>query len=240
MRFPCEMIQEDSPALRHSSLPHLLILHISKQNTDTSMETRYNCVKRECESIALERWIMDIDIGEKIRDLRTKSGMKIKDLATKADVSSSLISQIERNKVAPSVTVMYRIAKALSVSVGFFFDEDVAVKTNPVVRRNERKTLRIDGSSAVYELLSPDTNQDIEFLYIALKAGEISNAELISHEGEECGFVLKGHMLVKLGQDEYYLGEGDAISFKSTIPHRYINIGDRECISIWAMTPPSF
>lgn len=183
---------------------------------------------------------MDIDIGEKIRSLRTNSGMKIKDLAEKADVSSSLISQIERNKVSPSVTVMYRIAKALSVNVGFFFDEDATVKSNPVVRKSDRKKLRIDGSSAVYELLSPDTNQDIEFLYIVLKAGEISNEELISHEGEECGFVLKGHMLVKLGHDEYYLGEGDSISFKSTIPHRYVNIGDRECISVWAMTPPSF
>lgn len=183
---------------------------------------------------------MDIDIGNKIRELRAKAGLSIKDLAAMAEVSTGMISQIERNLVAPSVTVMYRIAKALSVSVGYFFDEEPIARVSPVVRKNERKRLVIDGSSAIYELLSPNSHQDIEFLYIVLKAGEISNSELISHEGEECGFVLKGHLLVKVGTDEYYLGEGDAISFKSTIPHRYINIGDRESISIWAMTPPTF
>lgn len=183
---------------------------------------------------------MDIDIGQKIRDLRNKSGLSIKELAAKAEVSTGLISQIERNLVVPSVTVLYRVAKSLSVSVGYFFDEEAVIRSNPVVRKNERKRLVIDGSGGIYELLSPDSHQNIEFLYIMLKAGELSNSEMISHEGEECGYVLKGHLLVKVGSEEYYLGEGDSISFDSTIPHRYINIGDRECISIWAMTPPSF
>lgn len=183
---------------------------------------------------------MNIDIGQKIRALRNKSGLSIKELAAKAEVSTGLISQIERNLVVPSVTVLYRVAKSLSVSVGYFFDEEAVVRSNPVVRKNERKRLVIDGSGGIYELLSPDSHQNIEFLYIMLKAGELSNSEMISHDGEECGYVLKGHLLVKVGSEEYYLGEGDSISFDSTIPHRYVNIGDRECISIWAMTPPSF
>ncbi len=183
---------------------------------------------------------MDIDIGKKIRDLRTRSGLSIKELAASAEVSTGLVSQVERDLVMPSVTVLYRIAKALSVNVGYFFDEEAVVRSNPVVRKNERKRLVIDGTNGIYELLSPDTHQNIEFLYIVLKAGEPSNVDLMSHEGEECGYVLKGHLLVKVGADEYYLGEGDSISFDSTIPHRYVNIGDRECVSIWAMTPPSF
>ncbi len=183
---------------------------------------------------------MDIDIGSKIRHLRKKNSMSIKDLATVSEVSTGLISQIERNLVAPSVTVLYRIAKSLSVNVGYFFDEETVKKVNPVVRKNERKRIRVDGTNALYELLTPDMNQNIEFLYIVLKSGELSSNDLISHVGEECGFVMKGQMLVKLGTDEHYLGEGDSISFDSSIPHRYINIGDRECISVWAMTPPSF
>ncbi len=183
---------------------------------------------------------MDIDIGKKIRDLRTEKKISIKELAQKAEVSTGMISQIERNLVMPSVTVIYRIAKALSVNVGYFFDEEPVTRTNPVVRKNERKRLTIDGANGIYELLSPDTHQNIEFLYILLKPGERSNADMISHEGEECGYVLKGHLLVRHGSDEYYLGEGDAISFDSTVPHRYVNVGDTDCVSIWAMTPPSF
>lgn len=183
---------------------------------------------------------MDINIGSKIRELRKNANLSIKELAKRADVSTGLVSQIERNLVAPSVTVLYRIAQVLSVNVGYFFGEETIKKVNPVVRKNERKRIHVGESNGIYELLTPDANQDIEFLYITLKSGQLSSDELITHEGVECGFVLKGHLLVKVGNEEYYLGEGDSITFDSSIPHRYINVGDRECISIWAMTPPTF
>ena len=183
---------------------------------------------------------MDIDLGKKIKALRTKAGLSIKELAEKSSVSTGLISQIENDKVVPSVTALYKVAKALNVSVGYFFDDEPTVHTNPVVRKDERKRLLIDKSTGIYEMLTPDMNRNIEFLYIILKGGESSNTDLIAHEGEECGYVLKGHLLIKIGSNEYYLGEGDSISFDSSIPHRYINISDRESHSIWAMTPPSF
>ena len=183
---------------------------------------------------------MDIDLGKKIRELRLKAGLTIKELAEKSEVSTGLISQIERNIVVPSVTVLYKVAKSLNVNIGYFFDEHLVVRTNPVVRKNERKRLVIDGVNGIYELLSPDLQRNIEFLYIVLKCDEASKDGLLAHEGEECGYVIKGQLLVKLGADEHYLGEGDAISFDSSIPHRYVNVGDKECISIWAMTPPSF
>lgn len=92
----------------------------------------------------------------------------------------------------------------------------------------------------MYELLSPDLNRKIEFLYITIKPGDYSSKDLVTHEGEECGIVIKGRLMVKMKDKEYILEEGDSIYFDSTIPHKYINIGDEECISIWAMTPPSF
>jgi len=183
---------------------------------------------------------MDIDIGKKVKELRNDAGMSIKDLSAKADVSTGLISQIERNLVVPSVTVLYRIAMSLGASVGYFFGEGPAVHSDPVVRQSERKRLNIDGTNGSYELLSSDASKKLEFIYIVLKGRESSRMDLISNEGEECGYVIKGHLLVKLGQDEYYLGEGDSMTFDSSIPHRYLNIDDVECISVWAMTPPSF
>ena len=85
---------------------------------------------------------MDIEIGGKVKELRNAAGMSIKDLALKADVSTGLISQIERNLVVPSVTVLYRIAMSLGASVGYFFGEGPAVRNDPVVRQSERKRMR--------------------------------------------------------------------------------------------------
>lgn len=182
---------------------------------------------------------MNIDIGSKIRNYRKNRRLSIADLAKMSETSSGMISQIERNLVVPSVTTIWKIARAMDVSVGYFFDEHEEEKS-PVVKKADRKKMIIDESHGIYELLTPDLNRKIEFLCITLHSGESKSNEMLSHMGEECGLVLKGTLKVKLGDKEYILEEGDSISFQSTIPHRYINIGAEESVSVWAMTPPSF
>ncbi|WP_231571214.1 cupin domain-containing protein [Gordoniibacillus kamchatkensis] len=68
-----------------------------------------------------------------------------------------------------------------------------------------------------------------------IQPGEMAEAELVSHPGEECGYILQGEMKVILGGQEIYLYEGDSICFPSTTPHRYVNTGDKTALSIWAM-----
>lgn len=62
-------------------------------------------------------------IGEKLREVRQERGMSLRDLAGKADVSASMLSQIETGKVFPSVRLLYSIASALGVSVDYFFPD---------------------------------------------------------------------------------------------------------------------
>lgn len=62
-------------------------------------------------------------IGEKLREVRQERGMSLRDLAAKAEVSASMLSQIETGKVFPSVRSLYGIAAALGVSVDYFFPE---------------------------------------------------------------------------------------------------------------------
>src|SRR5512134_1639807 len=64
-------------------------------------------------------------IGEKLRAVRQEHKMSLRDLADKAEVSASMLSQIETGKVFPSVRSLYSIANALNVSVDYFFPEQV-------------------------------------------------------------------------------------------------------------------
>lgn len=183
---------------------------------------------------------MEIDIGSKIKELRKEKDMTITELSEQSDVSAALISQIERNIVNPSIMSLWKIAKSLNVPVGYFFNEEEIKEPNPIVKRGNRKRIVTTDTNAIYELLSPDLNRKIEFLSITIHPGESSNKELVSHEGEECGIVLKGKLLVRTSEDDYALEEGDSVYLNSTTPHRYINAGDDVCISIWAMTPPKW
>lgn len=184
--------------------------------------------------------MVNIDIGYKIKKIRKEKNMSISELAQKSDVSQGLISQIERNNVTPTIVSLWKIAKSLDVSVGYFFDEQVKPTLSPIVNKNERKRILASNNNAIYELLSHDLNRKIEFLYITIKVGDSSTEDFVTHEGEECGIVIKGKLLVKMEDAEYLLTEGDSIYFDSTTPHRYINVGDSICESVWAMTPPSF
>ncbi|MBI1881950.1 MAG: cupin domain-containing protein [Chloroflexi bacterium] len=65
-----------------------------------------------------------LDIGEKLRAARMDQNMSLRELAEKAEVSASLLSQIENGKANPSVRSLYSIAAALSLSVDYFFPDN--------------------------------------------------------------------------------------------------------------------
>lgn len=179
-----------------------------------------------------------MELGEKIRFLRQKEKITIEQLSSQTGLSKGLISQIERDITGPSVASLWKISKALNVTMNYFFDE--YDDFNQVVRKDERKKIMMKNANRVYELLSPNLKKQIEMLWIEIEPGQANYEELISHEGEECGIVIKGTLSVISGEKTYDLNEGDSIYLDSTIPHRYVNVGDELSVSIWAMTPPSF
>jgi len=62
-------------------------------------------------------------IGEKLKGIRQEHKMSLRELANKAEVSASMLSQIETGKVFPSVRSLYGIATALNVTVDYFFPD---------------------------------------------------------------------------------------------------------------------
>lgn len=180
-----------------------------------------------------------MQLGWKIRDLRKRKNMTIQGLATVSGLSASVISQIERDMINPTVDTLWQISKGLDVHIGYFFNSEVT-EPNPVVKKDHRKKIVLTGSNATYELLCPNLQGKIEFIKLTLEPGERANKSLIVHEGEECGVVIEGRLLVILGDQEYILDEGDSIYFSSLQPHRFVNVGEVTSVSYWAMTPPSF
>ncbi len=67
-------------------------------------------------------------IGEKLRAARQNQQMSLRELATKAEVSASMLSQVETGKAYPSVRSIYGIAAALGLPVDYFFPEPEAAR----------------------------------------------------------------------------------------------------------------
>jgi quercetin dioxygenase-like cupin family protein len=109
-----------------------------------------------------------------------------------------------------------------------------------VVRRHERKGLHVPRSKVVYELLTPDLNRKVEFIWIEYEPGSVTHPEPMSHPGEENAICLEGSVVVIIEGQEFVLNEGDSISFESGRPHQVENRSNERAILISAITPPAF
>jgi transcriptional regulator with XRE-family HTH domain len=190
-------------------------------------------------------------IGGRVQALRREHRYSIRKLADVAGVSASLISDVERGKVEPSISTLKRIANALGTTLTFFFTEP-ADPSGRVVRASERVAVEGgDGGSSEarsaietrgvrFELASPPEAENIEAIYGRYEVGASLGEEPLTHEGEEWGMVLRGRLKVWVGDEIYFLDPGDSIGFPSTIPHRLENVADEPTEYIWIDTPKSF
>ncbi len=210
-----------------------------------------------------------MQLGDKLKAIRLESRVTLVGLSKAAGVSKSMLSRIERNQSAPTITTLEKIASALGVDLAYLFTDldagDPAVSPDrsprPLVARDRSLDADngVNGSEsapvsvvrsdqrrkvimpwgATYELLCPDMQHRIEFISMNYPVGGGSH-DLYSHDGEECGVVLQGRFRGIVGDQEFVLEAGDSIYYASSIPHRWENAGDVEAKAIWAITPPSF
>jgi transcriptional regulator with XRE-family HTH domain len=186
-----------------------------------------------------------LNLGEKIRNLRKEKAIKMVELAEMTGLSQSFLSQVENGVTNPSVSALQRIALALGVSTAYFFDREnngvmAGIAGQGVVRKNQRKGLLYPDSNITYQLLSPDLQGPIEFLYITAPPGSSTGEYNFVHQGMEYVLVLKGKMELTFGQETHHLEEGDSACFASSLPHHWKNVGDEELVAVVAVTPPSF
>jgi transcriptional regulator with XRE-family HTH domain len=168
----------------------------------------------------------EVRVGEKIKQLRERKGLSLKEVADATGFSTALLSQMENHLVSPSLGSIIRLAKALEVRVGDFFGETQG-EPFAIVRKDERKTIsRFASKEGVsygysYESLGFEKkNRRMEPFIVTLEPATLKTSKTSVHEGEEFIFVLEGEMEVIFGDHTDILYPGDSIYYDSNIPHR--------------------
>jgi transcriptional regulator with XRE-family HTH domain len=168
----------------------------------------------------------EVRVGEKIKVLRERKGLSLKDLADSTGFSTALLSQMENHLVSPSLGTIIKLARAMGVKVGDFLGETEG-EPFTIVRKDERKTVsRFASKDGVkygysYESLGFEKkDRHMEPFIVTLEPATVKAMKTSVHEGEEFIFVLEGEMEVILGNHTDVLYPGDSIYYDSTIPHR--------------------
>jgi transcriptional regulator with XRE-family HTH domain len=197
------------------------------------------------EPIAFDRGSEPSQVGGRLREHRERRGISLRELARRVGVSPSLVSQIELDRVNPSVSTLYALVTELGMTMSEVFGD--ARPGEPIVRpraggdglAESPETRRVvDLSSGVrWERLTRHRDPEVEFLHVVYPVGAESCPDdaLITHGGREYGYVESGTMGVRVGFDEYELGPGGSISFDSSSPHRLWAIGAEPVHAIWVV-----
>jgi transcriptional regulator with XRE-family HTH domain len=190
-------------------------------------------------------------LGAKLRTEREARGLTLRELARRIGVSPSLVSQIERGLVMPSVGTLWSMATELGLVMDQLFKSDEhktrsteqelsrtpePTARDPVQRRDDRKRIRL-ATGVVWERLTAQPDDEVEFLCVSYEAGAESCPEdsLFRHGGREYAYILSGRLGVQIGFEKYELGPGDSVSFSSLIPHRLWAIGGEPAVAIWTV-----
>lgn len=176
-------------------------------------------------------------IGEKIKDLRNRNGLTQQELADRAELTKGYISQLERGQVAPSVVTLLDLIECLGTTPSEFFRE---TEEEHVVYSEEDFFEKIDEAGNSIQWIVPNAQQNqMEPLLVVLQPKE-ALAEDKPHEGEEFGYVISGHIQLRLGDNVYMVKAGESFYFSANKKHSIANTGAIRAKLIWVSTPPTF
>lgn len=166
--------------------------------------------------------------------------MSIRALAERSGLSHPFVSSAEKGATSPSVSSLKKLLDALGVTLSDFFSEKKSIQRVAFYKANELTELA-DGTNLSYRQVGANLKgAEMLILHERYAPGASTGEDKYHHHAQEGGVVVKGRLLITVGEDSRILEEGDAYYFDSNLPHKMENISDEECIVVSAVTPPTF
>lgn len=168
-------------------------------------------------------------IGEKISEYRRKNGLTLRDFAKQTNLSTALLSQLERNIGNPTLSILSTLAEAMGISVSELVEQK-AENAEMILRKEQRKTIVMYQGQTMYDVLACDTcHANLELLLMTLEGKSWTSNGYTQHtQEEEVAYVLQGEVTIDLEGEVFVLGEEDTIRILPGRKHKLYNHTDTE------------
>lgn len=178
-----------------------------------------------------------INLGFRIKDLRTKNGLSQTYLAKSIGVTPSTISQVENNQIYPSLPALIKMADILSVNLGSFFVDSEYEEKQVVFSESDGVQYSmpsVSGEPVLSKLLTPaGFNLKMEPYIIDIPPHSKLGSHFFNHKGEEVGFLISGKLELKIGPRVYKAKACDLIYLTSEFPSYWENHGKSSARLLW-------
>lgn len=175
-------------------------------------------IKRNDETAALAE-----SIGRNLRKLRVREGYSLERLASASGVSRAMLGQIELGKSIPTISLLWKVAKALDVPFSAL-NVDGDPSSSIVLRASDAKILSSQDGRFISRALFPHDNpRKVEFYELELAPHAEERADAHAAGTIENLIVSQGEITVIVGGEVHHLKTKDAILFQADVPHIYRN-----------------
>jgi transcriptional regulator with XRE-family HTH domain len=178
-----------------------------------------------------------LNLGLRLKQLRTKRGLSQSELAKLVGVTPSTISQVEANIIYPSLPALLKVAEVLSVGIGSLFQQAMEVEQRFIFTGAESVEVKFpdlpQGCLQGRLLLPPDFDGKMEPYLIEIMPKEEVPAHFFIHKGEEMGYLLSGKLRISLKNATYTIRAGDTIYLTSEMPSHWKNPGANVARLLW-------
>lgn len=167
-------------------------------------------------------------VGDNLKRERRKQHLTLDALALASGVSKAMLSQIEANKVNPTIGTLWKVVKALNIDFeAVLSGEHGQNKKFDITRAENITSLKTGQSSAVFRVLSPLNMADfLELHLVTLPLGCVHASQAHTPGTEEYLTILSGKVEVRAGENKAQLNAGDVIAFQADVEHILANRGE--------------
>ena len=173
------------------------------------------------------------EVAGRIRELREISGFTVEEMAARTNLSVEEYIECESGNRNLSIAFLYRCTLSFGVDMGDLLEgRSPKLRSYDLTRKGEGQRIEEAHHMVGYNLAADFRNRIALPLYMEMKyrdGAEYEDIELVTHEGQECDIVIRGHMKIQIGSRTEVLHPGDTIYYDSSTPHGMIAVDGEDC-----------
>jgi transcriptional regulator with XRE-family HTH domain/KaiC/GvpD/RAD55 family RecA-like ATPase len=178
-----------------------------------------------------------IELGHRLKELRTRRGFSQTELARLVGVTPSTISQIESSLIYPSLPALLKMTEVLTVDISSFFQDKADVRKRIVFPESEGTEIKItefpEGSIQSRLLIPVDFDFRAEPYLIEIPPDKILPSHFFVHKGDEVGYMIEGELQLQIDKENYSVRTGDVVYLTADMPSQWKNLGGIPAKLLW-------
>ena len=173
------------------------------------------------------------EVAGRIRELREVNGFTVQEMAQRTGLTTEEYIAHESGDRNLSIAFLYRCTLSLGVDLGDLLEgSSPQLRSYALTRKGQGQRIEEAHNMVGYNLAAGFRNRIALPLYmeIAYREGaQYEDIQLVTHEGQECDIVIRGHMKIQIGSHSEILHPGDCIYYDSSTPHGMIAVDGEDC-----------